>query len=238
MKDYELHARKYPAIVSMLIPAALTSYLLLNNFPNIIGIGNIIIESLAYFVPIAIIYGAIGFFASSLFRDASKMIFQFPMFKEDETDMPTTRLLLWNDSKALSKNEIEIIAKKVKDDFGIRLLSQEETIKNPQEARKTIVSAVGKIREVTRDNPNLLNYNIDFGFCRNYLGGSVYSLLAILILAIIGTLTNTADWRILLLAAGLQIVFSIIMYLTLKYKGYTYARALYNAYLSGAQYEW
>ena len=168
-KDYELYARKYPAIVAMLIPAALTSYLLLNNFPNIIGIGNIIIESLAYFVPIAIIYGAIGFFARSLFRDASKMIFQFPMFKEDETDMPTTRLLLWNDSKALSKNEIEIIAKKVKDDFGIRLLSQEETIKNPQEARKTIVSAVGKIREVTRDNPNLLNYNIDFGFCRNYL---------------------------------------------------------------------
>lgn len=238
MKDYELHARKYPAIVAMLIPAALTSYLLLNNFPNIIGIGNIIIESLAYFVPIAIIYGAIGFFARSLFRDASKMIFQFPMFKEDETDMPTTRLLLWNDSKSLSKNEIEIIAKKVEDDFGIRLLSQEETITNPLDAKKTIVSAVGKIREVTRDNPNLLNYNIDFGFCRNYLGGSVYSLLAILILAIIGTLTNTADWRILLLAAGLQIVLSIIMYLTLNYKGYTYARALYNAYLSGAHYEW
>ena len=238
MKDYELHARKYPAIVAMLIPAALTSYLLLNNFPNIIGIGNIIIESLAYFVPIAIIYGAIGFFARSLFRDASKMIFQFPMFKEDETDMPTTRLLLWNDSKALSKNEIEIIAKKVEDDFGIRLLSQEETITNPLDAKKTIVSAVGKIREVTRDNPNLLNYNIDFGFCRNYLGGSVYSLLAILILAIIGTLTNTADWRILLLADGLQIVLSIIMYLTLNYKGYTYARALYNAYLSGAHYEW
>ena len=64
MKDYELHARKYPAIVAMLIPAALTSYLLLNNFPNIIGIGNVIIESLAYFVPIAIIYGAIGFFCS------------------------------------------------------------------------------------------------------------------------------------------------------------------------------
>ena len=106
----------------MLIPAALTSYMLLNNFPNIIGVGNIIIESLAYFVPIAIIYGAVGFFARSLFRDASKMIFQFPMFKEDETDMPTTRLLLWNDSKALSKNEIEIIAKKVEDDFGIHII--------------------------------------------------------------------------------------------------------------------
>ena len=92
MKDYELHARKYPAIVAMLIPAVLTFYLLLNNFPNIISIGNNIIESLAYFLPIAIIYGAIGYFARSLFRDASKMIFQFPMFKEDETDMPTTRL--------------------------------------------------------------------------------------------------------------------------------------------------
>lgn len=238
MKDYELHARKYPAVVAMLIPAALTSYLLLKNYPNIIGIGNTIIEAIAFFVPIAIVYGAIGFFARSLFRDASKMIFQFPMFKEDETEMPTTRLLLWNDSKALSKNEIEIIAKKVVDDFGIRLLTQEETTINPMEARKTIVSAVGKIREVTRSNPNLLQYNIDFGFCRNYLGGSVYSLLSILVIMIIGHVTHTADWKILLLSTVVQIVLSIIMYITLKYKGYTYARALYNAYLSGAHYEW
>ena len=78
----------------MLIPAALISYLLLNNFPNIISIGNIIIESLAYFVPIAFVYAAIGFFVRSLFRDASKMIFQFPMFKEDETDMPTSKPLI------------------------------------------------------------------------------------------------------------------------------------------------
>lgn len=238
MKDYELHARKYPAIVAMLIPAAYTTWMLIEYFPKVISVGNMIISAIACFVPIAIVYGAIGFFARSLFRDASKMLFQFPLFKEDETEMPSTRLLLRTDKKALSKNELDLIAQKIETDFNIRLLSLKETKKDINEAKKTIVSAVGKIREVTRKNPNLLQYNIDFGFCRNYLGGSVYSVLALIVLAIVSYATNIFNWKVIVLASGIQVALSIVMYITLRFKGYTYARALFNAYMSDAKYEW
>lgn len=238
MKDYELHARKYPAIVAMLIPAAYTTWMIIEYFPHVISIGNMILSAIACIVPIAIVYGAIGFFARSLFRDASKMLFQFPLFKEDETEMPTTRLLLRTDKKALSKNELDLITQKVEQDFNIRLFTLKETKKNINEAKKTIVSAVGKIREVTRNNPNLLQYNIDFGFCRNYLGGSVYSILALIALAVVSYATMIFNWKVILLALGVQILLSIVMYITLQFKGYTYARALFNAYLTDANYEW
>lgn len=238
MKDYELYARKYPAVVAMLIPAIYTTWMLMEYIPRIISLGNMLTSAIACFVPTAIVYGAIGFFARSLFRDASKMLFQFPLFKEDETEMPTTRLLLWTDKRALSKNELELIAQKVEKDFGIRLLTLKETNKNTMEAKKTIVSAVGKMREVTRKNPNLLQYNIDFGFCRNYLGGSVYSLLALIVLAIVCYCTNIFNYKVILLALAVQVLLSIVMYITLQFKGYTYARALFNVYLSDTQYEW
>lgn len=222
----------------MLIPAAYTTWMLIEYFPKVISVGNMIISAIACFVPIAIVYGAIGFFARSLFRDASKMLFQFPLFKEDETEMPSTRLLLRTDKKALSKNELDLIAQKIETDFNIRLLSLKETKKDINEAKKTIVSAVGKIREVTRKNPNLLQYNIDFGFCRNYLGGSVYSVLALIVLAIVSYATNIFNWKVIVLASGIQVALSIVMYITLRFKGYTYARALFNAYMSDAKYEW
>lgn len=238
MKDYELHARKYPAIVAMLIPAAYTTWMLTKYFPQVISVGNMIISAIACFVPIAIVYGAIGFFARSLFRDASKMLFQFPIFKEDETEMPSTRLLLRTDKKALSKSELDMIAQKVERDFNIRLFNLKETKKDENEAKKTIVSAVGKIREVTRQNPNLLQYNIDFGFCRNYLGGSVYSLLTLILLAFVSYVASILNWKVILMALGVQVALSIVMYITLRFKGFTYARALFNAYLSDANYEW
>lgn len=55
MKDYELHARRYPVIVAMLIPVAYTTWLLIEYFPQLISIGNMVITAIAYFVPIAIV---------------------------------------------------------------------------------------------------------------------------------------------------------------------------------------
>lgn len=72
------------------------------------------------------------------------------MFKEDETEMPTTKLLLWTSDKRKSEVEIRQIARKIFEDFGIKLLTKEEEIANLPEAKRTIVDAVGKIREVTR----------------------------------------------------------------------------------------
>ena len=85
MKNYETYARKYPAIISMLIPAIVTTQILSSWFSQLQECWGTALSLIGVFVPVGVVYGAIGYFARQLFRDASKMFFQFPLFKEDET---------------------------------------------------------------------------------------------------------------------------------------------------------
>ena len=230
MRNYELYARKYPAIVGMLLPILSTASLILDNIPQIQGAISNLLYKISVFVPVVGIYAAIGYFARQLFRDASKCLFQFPIFKEDETEMPTTQLLLWTSSKRMSSSMIEQVALKINNDFGIKLLSKKEERQDLLEAKRTIVDAVGKNRECTRTNQNLLQYNIDFGFCRNYLGATVYALVILLIILIIN-IVGWGYWLYTLIAFIIQLILGIIAFFTLKYKGNAYARALFNAYI-------
>lgn len=238
MKNYETYAQKYPAIVAMLVPAFLTTAIVCTYLPDIQGNWDLFLARIGAFIPVALIYGAIGYFARQLFRDASKKIFQYPLFKEDETEMPTTQLLLRTSTKRLSTNAIDSIATKIYNDFGIKLLSKEEEEDDTTEAKKTIVDAVGKIREATRNNPNLLNYNIDFGFCRNYLGATVYALAIIFIILSINLLFEVGDLKATLIAFVVQFFFGLLVFISLKQRGFAYARALFNAYLSDKEYSW
>ena len=135
-------------------------------------------------------------------------------------------------------NMIKTIAAKLKEDFGIKLLSEAKEQNNLLEAKKTIVDGVGKIREVTRNNPNLLQYNIDFGFCRNYLGGAVYSTFFLLIILFLNIFDVVDNWQITLIALAFQLLLGIIVFVSLKSKGYSYARALFNAYIGNSEYNW
>lgn len=71
-----------------------------------------------------VVYSALAYWIRQLFIDASKILFQFPMFKEDETEMPTTKLLLWTSDKRKSEVEIRQIARKIFEDFGIKTIDQ------------------------------------------------------------------------------------------------------------------
>lgn len=237
MKNYELYARKYPAIVGMLLPALLTGNIIVEYIPQYQATLSSLFSKLGAYIPIVIVYGALGFFLRSLFRDASKLLFQFPLFKEDETEMPTTQLLLHQGKKRLSNSMINQVKSKVKKDFGIILLNVVKERQNPLEAKRTIVDAVGKIRECTRKNPILHQYNIDFGFYRNYLGATVYALLFLMIILIVNLISGYGVWQYTLLAIFLQFFLGVIAFVTLKFKGYAYARALFNAYLSNVDYE-
>lgn len=180
MNKYEKEARVYPAIVGMIIPIILTTLYVTSFIPDTLDVWKSIIAKIGLFIPVALIYGALAYWVRQLFIDASKQLFQFRLFKEDETEMPTTKLLLWSSAERKSEADIKQIAAKVEADFGIRLLSKDEEIANPSEAKRAIVDAVGKIREVTRKNENLQQYNRKYGFCRNYLGACVYAIGAII----------------------------------------------------------
>ena len=232
MDKYEKEARVYPAIAGMIIPIILTALYVISYIPDTLNVWENIIATIGLFIPVALIYGAIAYWIRQLFIDASKQLFQFPLFKQDETEMPTTKLLLWSSDKRKSEAEIKQIAAKVKRDFGIQLFSKDEELANPAEAKRAIADAVGKIREVTRENENLQQYNRKYGFCRNYLGACVYAIAAILFALIINLLLEMPYTNILLVALVVQVLLAGIDYWSYRYKAYDYARAMYNAYMT------
>lgn len=237
MNKYVKEARVYSAIVGMIIPIILTTLYVTSFVPDTIEVWKSIIAKIGLFIPVALIYGALAYWMRQLFIDASKLLFQFRLFKEDETEMPTTKLLLWSSDMRKSETEIKQIAAKVKADFGIQLLSKDEELANPSEAKRAIVDAVGKIREVTRKNENLQQYNRKYGFCRNYLGACVYAIGTIILALIVNLILDMPYTRILLVALFVQVLFGLIDYTSYKSKANDYARAMYNAYITGEEYE-
>lgn len=230
---YNKRARLFSSIAAMAIPLIVLSFIFIHmGIPTIWDIPGT--KAITSFIPSALIIATIGYLLEELFNSTSKIIFQFPLFSENETNMPTTKLLSWSSKERLSDDMIKQIAIRVRYDFGITLMSATEEKKksNAKEAKRRIVDAVGKIREETRENENLMRYNIQYGFCRNYLGGSVYALLflvvAIIINCNIAFMNNILLWMLL----GIQIILVVLFFFSLKHIGNSYARALYNAYIS------
>lgn len=229
--NYTRIARVYSTIAVLLIPTGISFFVFRHmGWTNVRNTE--FVSFMLNIVPAVLLNACLCYFLMDLFRSTSKMIFQFPFFSEDETDMPTTNLLSWGYMHRMSDSQITKIAKEVRKRFGITLMSAEEETANMLEAKRRIVDAVGKIREETRENENVMRYNIQYGFCRNYLGGSVYALLMIIVSIIVNYnvqfMNNVSLWVFL----GLQIILDIICVVSLKYRGNAYARALFNAFLT------
>lgn len=236
MDLYEKQARVYPAIAGTIIPLILTTAFVSSYISTELTFWQLLLARIGTVIPIALVYGAIAYWIRQQFIDTSKLLFQHILFKRDETEMPTTKMLLWSSSSRKSSQDIKVIARKIKKDFNIVLLSEEQERENPMEAKKTIVDAVGKIREVTRDNENLQQYNRKFGFCRNYLGACVYSIGFILLALVLNCVLNLGFTTKIISALIVQLLFGTLIFLTLKFKGDEYAKALFNAYTTEAEY--
>lgn len=236
MDKYEKTARVYPCIAGSIIPIILSGIFVFRFFPSGWGLWETFIAKISVFIPITVFYAALGFWCRTIIANTSKLIFQFPLFKQDETMMPTTQLLSWKSEKRKSEQDIKNIAKKVKVDFGIKLLSEKEEEINPDEAKRTIVDAVGKIREVTRDNENLQQYNRLYGFFRNYLGACVYAIVFIIFAIAINYICHLEYGVIMWSGLAFQLALGFISFLILKMIGFEYAKALFNAYITGASY--
>jgi len=177
------------------------------------------------------IYAGIVFLSVQINRFVSKEIFQGFFFKED-INMPTTNYLLW--SNVFFAVDIKrAIKEKILSSFNITLLNPVEEQQDDLRARSLIVHAVSQIKNKLRGNAVLFQHNIEYGFVRNLIGGSLIAILfsiATIIYAIIygdGTLRNTGI--ILLIIYSLPIIFSKM--LITKYGRY-YAKVLYEQFMS------
>lgn len=224
---YNLEARFLPTIIASL-PFFVLYFLnhKLNDFCKFIFSIKIIADisiSVAFLILLAFIGRAI-----------SKDIFENWWFKSDETKMPTTDFLLYSNSEYSNqfKNKIH---QKVKNDFKIKIPSNEDELKNEYNSRKIISEAVSLIRNALKNGRLLLERNIEYGFIRNLIGCSVIAVM-VSILNIIIFFQITFNHIVLILSISMTILYSfplIFSKILIKKHGKRYARTLFQEYIGG-----
>ena len=121
------------------------------------------------------IYAGFVFLCVQVNRFVSKEIFQRYFFKED-VEMPTTNYLLWN-NVFFTIDTKKAIREKINTSFNITLADAQDEAQDELRARNLIVHAVSQIKNKLRDNPILFQHNIEYGFIRNLLGGSLIAVI-------------------------------------------------------------
>lgn len=223
---YSKLARRYPALFStVLVSVALSYAFVILRFPQmslIYKITSIIVG----FIPSSIVTAVIAYFLEDAARWLSVNIVQRLYFGPNGEIFPTTTMLLWSTGDSpLSTQYRKIIAQKVKEDFAITLMNANQEKQNLKEARKRICDAVNLIRNNTRGDIILHEYNIAYGFARNYLGSSLISLLALFVISLYVNIDFVLRTLIVF-----QILIMAFYAATLKSRAISYAKALYSAY--------
>lgn len=231
MNVYERHAYLYSAWTALLVPCILSMVVAWDMLPAMLGAMQPLLKIIGVFVSSAVVYGAVGFFIRELFRNTSKLLFQFPLFREDETKMPTTEFLMWK-NKYISHLQIEQVHAKLQTQYDYAMFDEQQEEADEQEARRNIVGAVGIMREATRGDKLLLQCNYRYGYQRNTLGGLVWSSFYVFVFSIVNCVWDfpfkAIGW-IALIIIVLQGVFSFI---SMKYDSRNYARTLINVFVS------
>lgn len=167
---YIVKARIYPAVISI-IPIIIFFHFYLNNIVS--DLFNLVIN-IKWLGDISISVIFIYLFVQ-INRFIGKELYEKIYFK-NELYMPTTNYLMHSNEK-YSKDYKTKIYSKIKNDFGIELVTHEEEEANNLEARRKIVEAAGQIRQKVKNGHLLLQHNIEYGFVRNFIGGSTVAFL-------------------------------------------------------------
>lgn len=231
MNEYERHAYLYSAWVALMLPCFLTAWGVWHFLPTMLDVLQGIVTFVSVFASCAVIYAAVGFYIRELFRSTSKLLFQIPMFKEDETKMPTTEFLMWKNNY-ISRSQIEKVHAKLQSQYNYMMMDEQQEEADEQEARRNIVGAVGIMRNATRDDKVLLQSNYRYGFQRNLLGGLVWSFVFVLLFLILNNILALQYTLICLTAMFLILLQGFIAFSVMKYASRNYARALITAFIS------
>ena len=69
-------------------------------------------------------------------------------------------------------------------------MDEESETLNELTCRKQVVTAVSQIRNSLRENKLLLQHNIEYGFFRNFLGGSLIAIVFSIAILIYGNIQH------------------------------------------------
>ncbi len=173
---------------------------------------------------------AIIFLLVQINRIVAKEVFQRWYFR-DELYMPTTNYLLMNSTyyPVAIKNKIR---DKIADRFQIDLLNAIEEQQNHDNARKLIVAAVSQIRNTLRGNAMLLQHNIEYGFWRNLIGGSLFALFFSALIIGYGYQNDLSDQITIGLICFIVFLVPVVLSkMIIRFYGKYYAKILFEEFL-------
>lgn len=245
---YSKVARTYPSVITLLEFVGLLILLAINSFENLSKVyakysvflitisENPLFSIIAKIIPLAVLLSlcasALFCFIKLVIREIGKIFPESCIVKIWK--MPTTRLLC-KESTIYSDETKKKIFSKIKTDYNKDLIKiKNKSIKN-ETYTKDIDTVISLIREHTRDNEILLQYNRIYGFWRNFTGGQFLLFLFVCAIRILGLCCV----RILLISCKqfLVIECSLILLILISFfatfqNGIRYAKQLYTAFLS------
>ncbi|MFC5410674.1 hypothetical protein ACFPMF_15230 [Larkinella bovis] len=175
----------------------------------------------------ALFWASLSFLLIQINIYLSKMLFQ-PL----EEQLSTTNMLLYQNQE-MGKGVKNAIHLRIKTDFSITLLNQQEEQADPLEARRWIVEAVSRIKERVRENKMVRRRNIAYGFMRNLMGGALLATG----FSVIGYFLNRylEGRTTIFIACGVAYGFLCLMNRPLiRHFGREYAKTLFQQYMASS----
>lgn len=225
-KSYYVRARLFPTIITCVPLLILINAFISYNRDQLKAIGEVGSVLIQLGISTALI-----FLLVQINRFVSKELFQRFYFK-DELFMPSTDYLL-HSSNFFESEVSEMIRTKIKDTYGIGLLNPEEEKKDTSKARRLITTACSQVRNSLRDNKILLQHNIEYGFFRNLVGGSLLAFIFSFTVIVYGASQENNALQYSGVVLAVLYLFPLLLSKTLIRRfGHYYAKILYEQFLS------
>jgi len=216
---YGREARLYPTVLALL-PAYL---IMLTVFTSYDEAAAYVKLTFGLFLTFVFIY-----FGTDITRNVGKLL-EMKIFG-DEFYFPTTSLLLHSNTR-FSQEKRQQLCNKICNEFNITFLTQEEETLNELEARKRVKEVTGLMRQKLGNGRLLLQYNIRYGFWRNLIASTPFSITLCFISAIVSTLVpNQIIFFSSLCLVPIYLLLWIYRRAILNYFAYQYADQFYLEY--------
>ena len=219
---YDIEARYMPALVSS-VPFVLLSYYYLSALDNTF-----------WTTILGLTVGSVGF-TTAIFIVMVNFCRGFAKLIEEKIfnmgrSFPTTAFLL-DDNTTLSDSMKKKIIDKILKNFDIDL---RQNTANTESNHRVIHEAVGQIRRLFyKKNDLLLKRNIQYGFAKNLMSGSIIATFISLFAIVISHVSNNKS--ALLIATVLLIAYIILAtlsFLLVRFTARHYAYTLYDEFVA------